>query len=167
MNHNANTPAPEHSPEHSPECSTSPAQAPAPVPVQGTYPVPDQVPAADQVPGYVPVPERATDTRHTLTVNGLTVDASAIGAGLYDLIVEADEAHIVAFGMIPKWVVDIFERQLRIKIIDLFAAQTQIPADLVAEHIDEVLMKNTVQPITHAVCVAIYAAAAKAGAMRV
>ena len=51
-----------------------------------------------------------------MKLNGLNVDARAIGAGLYQIICDKGEESIVAFGMIPKWIMDLAEKLIREKI---------------------------------------------------
>jgi len=62
---------------------------------------------------------------------GLIVDADKIGAGLYSMLCDKGEEAIVAFGMIPAWVINCFEKQLREKIISEAAKQSDcLPSDL-------------------------------------
>lgn len=48
-----------------------------------------------------------------MNINGLTVDTQAIADGLYEIICEREEEAIVAFGMIPKWIMDLTEKLVR------------------------------------------------------
>lgn len=100
-----------------------------------------------------------------LLINGLRVDSANLGRGLYEIICEAGEDHIVAFGMIPKWVIDLFEKQLRAKIIELAAASVKCSVEDVTPYLDEKLIEQTMRPIVREVCTAIYAAASDAGKM--
>lgn len=45
-----------------------------------------------------------------MKINGLTVDTQAITDGLYAIICEHEEEAIVAFGMIPQWIMDLTEK---------------------------------------------------------
>ena len=102
-----------------------------------------------------------------MKINNLNVDAEKIGAGLYDIICEKGEEAIVAFGMIPKWIIDLAERLIREKIIAIAAEQQQTtPAEL-APYVDEQSIKETVRAISHEVVLAIFATASKRGALRV
>jgi len=102
-------------------------------------------------------------------INGLNVDTKAIGKGIYEIICEAGEGAIVAFGMIPKWSIDMLQKQLREKIISEAIKQLRIEdeaeADFFRAHIDEEKMAATIRPIEQEICVEIYQAAAKAGRM--
>ena len=94
---------------------------------------------------------------------GLAVDARAIGAGLYDLIVEQGEEAIVAFGMIPHWAIQTAEKATREKVISICAEQAGMPIEDFRPYVDEQKLKDTVQPIIHEVTLAIYAAAKNRG----
>lgn len=98
-----------------------------------------------------------------MKINGLKVDAERIGAGIYALICERGEEAIVAFGMIPKWAIDVLEKQLREKVVELAAAQVPCTVEEFTPYIDEAKVKDTVQPILHEVTLGIYGAASKAG----
>lgn len=105
-----------------------------------------------------------------MKVNGLTVDAAKIGQGLYEIICEKGEEAIVAFGMIPKWAMDLAEVAVREKIIAITCAQLGEPLfpvtpEQLKPYIDEQLLKDTVNPIMHQIGIEIYNAAAKAGRM--
>ncbi len=52
-----------------------------------------------------------------MIINGLTVDIQDIADGLYAIICERDEEAIVAFGMIPKWILDLTEKLVREKVL--------------------------------------------------
>ena len=98
-----------------------------------------------------------------MNINGLKVDAEKIGAGIYGLICEQGEEAIVAFGMIPLWAIEAAENGIREKIISIAAEQKQIPIEDFRPHVDETLLRETVQPIVHEIALAIYGAASKAG----
>jgi hypothetical protein len=47
---------------------------------------------------------------------GLNVESQKIADGLYEIICDKGEEAIVAFGMIPKWIMDMAERMVVEKI---------------------------------------------------
>ncbi len=98
-----------------------------------------------------------------MTVNGLNVDTARIGQGMYEIICEKGDEAIVAFGMIPKWAIDMAEVAIREKVIELAAKRIQCTPEELKPHIDERLMKDTLQPILHHITLGIYDAASKAG----
>src|SRR5882672_837040 len=102
-----------------------------------------------------------------MKINGLSVDAQAIADGLYAIICENDEEAIVAFGMIPKWIMDLTEKLVREKVIAENARQLNLTVEELKPYVDEKLLAKTVNPIIHAICLGIYAAAAKAGKLLV
>lgn len=104
-------------------------------------------------------------TIKTLHVNGLAIDAQAIGIGLYDIICETGQEAIVAFGMIPKEIMDLAERLIREKVVAIWAKQLDCTVDEASPYIDEAKLKATVRPIVHAVSLGIYTAASNAGKM--
>ena len=108
-----------------------------------------------------------------MKINGLTVDTAAIGEGLYKLIVEQGDEAIVAFGMIPKPIMDLMEKLLREKIISIAAKQQGVTDEELIEfaktYLDnksfEKSLRDIINPISREVCVAIYGAAKRAGKM--
>jgi hypothetical protein len=102
-----------------------------------------------------------------MKTNGLSVDTQAIADGLYDLICEREEEAIVAFGMIPKWILDLTETSIREKIISEAARQLGITAEELKPFVDDQLLTQTVNPILHEISVGIYAAAKRAGKLLV
>lgn len=102
-----------------------------------------------------------------MKIKNLQVDAAKIGAGLYDIICERGESAIVAFGMIPLWVVEMTEKQLREKIISEAAKQVQCTADELRPIVDEKLVAEITRPIMHEITLEIYRAASAAGMLRV
>lgn len=104
---------------------------------------------------------------NSMHVNGLKVNASQIGAGIYRMIEEAGEAHIVAFGMIPQRFMNILEDQLRKKLITEKAKQAGCTAEELIPFLDEGKIRATVNEITRAVSVAIIQEAANKGKMLV
>jgi hypothetical protein len=73
----------------------------------------------------------------------------------------------VAFGMIPKWIVDLLEKMVREKIISESAKQVGVSADQLAPHVDQAKINRMVSEISHAVCTDIYAVASQRGKMLV
>jgi hypothetical protein len=118
-----------------------------------------------------------------MKINGLKVDTQAIADGLYAIITEKGEEAIVAFGMIPKWIMDLLEVQLREKIIRIVCEQMRfneaetkhlveldklgmlVNSGTISAGFSEEKLKETMQPIIHEVSVGIYGAAARAGKM--
>ena len=102
-----------------------------------------------------------------MNINGLKVDAAKIGHGLYAIIEEKGEEAIVAFGMVPKWAIDMAERAVRDKVVAIAAEQIGCTVDEFKPFIDEDKVKQTVQPILHEITLGIYDAASKAGKLLV
>lgn len=102
-----------------------------------------------------------------MRINGLNVDTRKIAEGLYAIIEEKGEAGIVAFGMIPKWIVDLLEKLVREKIISESARQVGVSAGQLTPHVDQDKVKKMVSEISHAVCTDIYAVASERGKMLV
>lgn len=107
-----------------------------------------------------------------MKINGLNVDTAKIGAGLCEIICEKGEDHIVAFGMIPKWVMDLAESAVREKIIAVACEQLSAPTPLfpvtpedLKPYLDERLITDTVRPIMREIATQIYNAASQAGKM--
>ncbi len=100
-----------------------------------------------------------------MKINGLIVDTETIGAGVYQIIVERGEEALVAFGMIPKWAMDMTEKELREKIIAEAAKQYQCSVEELRPYVSEELLRDTVNPIMREIGSAIYSAASKAGKM--
>ncbi len=93
----------------------------------------------------------------------MKVNTQAIAEGLYRIICERGEEHIVAFGMVPKWIIDLTERHLREKIIELAAAQNDTTAEALRPFVSEKLIQELMQPIIHDVTSGIFTAAKNAG----
>jgi hypothetical protein len=104
-----------------------------------------------------------------MKINGLNVDTETIGAGVYQIICERGEEAIVAFGMIPKWAMDLTEKEVREKIIAEAVRQQRCDSAeeerAFREHVSEELLRATVNPIMREIGSAIYTAASKAGKM--
>lgn len=98
-------------------------------------------------------------------INGLKVDADAIGKGVYAMICERGDESVVAFGMIPKWAIDLMRPALRDKIVAEGAKRIGCTVAEVQPFLDEDLIAKTVSEIEHEVVLGIYAAASKAGRM--
>ena len=93
----------------------------------------------------------------THEIEGLKVDAEKIGQGLYAMICERGEESIVAFGMIPLWVIEILEKELKGKLIEL--------ANVQGAELDEKALKGMMEGIVRNVSIEIYKAASVAGKM--
>lgn len=91
-----------------------------------------------------------------MKINGLDIDVPKIANGLYDMVCEAGESHIVAFGMVPFWVYQITERQLKELIIRRAATQDNTTVEAITPFISNELVQNTVQPIMHKIIVGIF-----------
>jgi hypothetical protein len=100
-------------------------------------------------------------------INGLYVQPQMIANGLYEIICKAGEDHIVAFGMIPAWVMEMTEKNLRDKVIKEAAKQVCCTSGEIEPILDEKLIQDTIRPIMHAISLGIYEAASKAGMLRV
>jgi len=102
-----------------------------------------------------------------MKINGLVVDTQAIADGLYDIICEREEEAIVAFGMIPKWIMDLAEKLIREKIVAENAKRLNLTVEELRPYVDEKLRTETVNPILHEISLGIYTAAARAGKLLV
>jgi len=102
-----------------------------------------------------------------MKINGLVADTRKIAEGLYDIIEEKGEAGIVAFGMIPKWTVDLLEKHVRQKVIAESARQMGVTESELAPHVDQNKVNQTVSEISRAICTDIYAVASDRGRMLV
>ena len=101
-----------------------------------------------------------------MKINGLKVDTRQIAAGLYDIICEHGESHIVAFGMIPKWIMDLLAVQLRNKINSIVEAQQQVTIEEISRYFNvKPEIEKIVQAIVRQVCTDIYGVAKKCGGM--
>ena len=98
-------------------------------------------------------------------INGLTVNSQAIGEGVYRIICDKGDQAVVAFGMIPKWAIDMVEKHLRDKIIEEAAKQRECTVAEFAPFVCEKLVRETVNPILREISCAILGAAANAGKM--
>ena len=98
-------------------------------------------------------------------MHGLLIDADAIGRGVYEMICDKGEQAIVAFGMIPKWSIDLLHKSLRDKVIAEAAQQVAATPDDLTPYVDDQRVEAIVRDIEHEVCVTIYRAASQAGAM--
>ena len=97
--------------------------------------------------------------------HGLTIDAQAIGDGIYAMICEKGEDAIVAFGMIPKWAIDLVRPALRDKVIAEAAKMIQATPDDLKPYVDEEKVNKIVSDIESDICTAIYTSAANKGRM--
>lgn len=100
-----------------------------------------------------------------MKINNLSVDTEKIGAGLYDIICEKGEEAIVAFGMIPKWIIDLAEKLVREKIIKEAALQIPCSVEELAPLIDKSIVDDMTRKIMHEVTLGIYKAASDRGMM--
>jgi hypothetical protein len=98
-------------------------------------------------------------------INGLDVNTRAIADGLYEIICERGEEAIVAFGMIPKWIIDLTEPMVREKVIAENRRRSNGTDP--GTTLDEKLLTETVRHIMHQISVDIYAVAAWAGKLLV
>lgn len=93
------------------------------------------------------------------------MDTQKIGEGIYQIICDKGEEALVAFGMLPMWVMELCEKQLRQKVIEEAAKQAGCTVMEMALLVDEKLITATVNPIMREVGIAIYGAASRAGKM--
>ena len=104
-----------------------------------------------------------------MKINGLVIDTDKLGAGLYGIICEMNEEHIVAHGMIPNAIIQMAERLLREKVLALSLAQLECSEAeaLSCLKVDEDKMNATIAPIMREVSVAIFRTAKAADKMLV
>ncbi|HUJ08544.1 MAG TPA: hypothetical protein VL171_00820 [Verrucomicrobiae bacterium] len=100
-----------------------------------------------------------------MNIDGLKVDAQAIADGLYQIICDRGQEAIVAFGMIPKEIIDLVEKLIRDRVIELAANQHGVTVTEFLPFVDEAKLRAIVNPIVHEITVGIYAAAQRAGKM--
>lgn len=105
----------------------------------------------------------------TQNIQGMTVDVQAMADGLYAIITDRDQAALVAFGMLPADLLDLFEKQLGEKYEATAKEQAKtlfgcdIPENL--EVADQAKKKAFVRDCLHEVSIGIYKAASNAGMM--
>lgn len=101
------------------------------------------------------------------TINGVQFDPQPIADGLYAIICERGEEAIVAFGMLPKWIMDMCERLVREKVIAISASQIGCsPEELKASgFLSGEKVGAIVRPIMKEVATCIYGAAKREGKM--
>lgn len=92
-----------------------------------------------------------------MNINGLKVDAEAIGKGMYKIICDKGDEAVVAFGMIPVWAINSLKPMLKEKVK---AESIKLGKDL-----DENEIGQVAAAIEHEVVLGIYAAASAAGKM--
>lgn len=102
-----------------------------------------------------------------MNIKGVSVNAEAIGAGLYGMIADKGEEAIVAFGMLPKWAMDMAETAVRQKIISIAAEQVGCSPRDVLPFIGETELSAIVNPIMKEIACAILKAAADKGKLLV
>jgi hypothetical protein len=110
-------------------------------------------------PNSQPATTGARQEKHSMSIKGLTIDARAIGAGLYRIIEQRDQAALVAFGMLPADLMEMLNGVLREKFVSLAQAQ--------GKQLPEAELKDLVSDTEKKVCSAIYSAAAEKGRMLV
>lgn len=103
----------------------------------------------------------------TMKTNGLSINAQAIGDGIYKMICERDEAGIVAFGMIPLWSMECLRKLLREKVVTEAAKSISCTPKELAPYVSQEKLNATVSQIEREVATAIYRAASNADAMLV
>jgi len=111
--------------------------------------------------------QKAPAMPRIIKVGNMTVDAGKIGAGLYGLIQDKGEEAIVAFGMIPSWVVESLEQQLRRLIVERQAHHLQMATEDLQPYVDEASIAEFIRPIVHECIIGIYDAAKAAGLLAV
>lgn len=103
------------------------------------------------------------------SVHGAIVDAEKIGKGLYEMIVEADQHHIVAFGMIPIEFIRSLEKMLAEKYETIGREEAKklygMNIDPVLDVTDSEKKKKFVQQTVLLVTIEIFKAANAAGRM--
>ncbi len=102
-----------------------------------------------------------------MKVNGLEVNTQAIAEGMYRIICEKGEEAIVAFGMIPLWIVEMTEKQLLEKIISEKCRETGWTPEELAPYLSKEMVDDMVSQIMRHICTGIYTAAGNANKMLV
>lgn len=77
----------------------------------------------------------------------MKVNGIAIGRGVYDILPKNDKA-AVAFGMAPKWMMDLLEKQIRDRMAAIYCAKYEIEPD--DELIDKIGKTVKQEPINQA-----------------
>lgn len=100
-----------------------------------------------------------------MNTNGLNINTAAIADGIYQIICEKGEEALVAFGMLPAPLMEMVERQMREKIIELSAKQHGLSTEDAKKFLSEEKLRATVNPIVREISCGVYAAASRAGKM--
>lgn len=100
-----------------------------------------------------------------MTANGLKINIPAIAEGMYNIVCEAGQDHIVAWGMLPEKFIETLDRLVREKIIALAATECGLSKREVSLLVDEEKMVALVRPIMHEIAVGIYSVARARGKM--
>ena len=100
-----------------------------------------------------------------MNISGLKVDVEPIAEGLYGIICDRGEESLVAFGMLPKWIMDMTERLVREKILNIWAGQLGCTVKEAMPFCNEVKLKEKVQAVMDQVATGIYGAAKSKGMM--
>ena len=79
-----------------------------------------------------------------MNTNGLIVDVQPIADGIYEMICDAGQEAIVAFGMIPVEFVRLLETQLRTKIIEIEAQRMQVSVADIEPFVVEAQIKKEI-----------------------
>lgn len=101
-----------------------------------------------------------------MNIKGIQADTGALAAGLYDLICEQGQDHIVAFGMIPKAIVDLLEKNLREKVIGIVETKEMATIEEISRFFNvKAEVDSIVKAIIRQVCVDILSVAKQRGQM--
>lgn len=103
-----------------------------------------------------------------MRISGLQVDAQKIAAGIYDMIVDRGEQHLVRFGMLPAPMMELLEKQLREKVISVAAERhgvTKQELELMGIEFDEKKIQEITRPIIREITLGIYAECQKKDGM--
>lgn len=100
-----------------------------------------------------------------MKIQGVEVDVESIAVGFYDIILETGMEAVVAFGMIPKELMDLSEKALREKIISDTAKRMGMTPEEFEPWLDKAKLSEIVRDIQHQVCIAILGVAKRNGMM--
>ena len=101
-----------------------------------------------------------------MKINGLDINTEAIGQGLFNLIEDQGDTHILAFGMLPAPLMELVSKQMKQKVLDIVYEQNGITEPLKEFlPIDHKALDKLVADVMREVASAVYKAAAKANVM--
>lgn len=90
----------------------------------------------------------------------------AIGQGLYDMMTDYDKA-VVAFGMVPLEIMELFEKQYKKVVIEKWCAKYDMIPDDFDYDLEKEIPQEQINEASRQVTIEIYEAASRAGKMMV